>query len=215
MKFFLDTANIEEIKEGLRLGLIDGVTTNPTLIAREGRNFKELIREILLLVEGPVSVEVISADAEGMLEEGRELANMGKQVVIKVPLTKEGLKATRLFAAEGIPVNQTLVFSPLQALLAAKAGATYVSPFVGRIDDVGHRGMVIVEQILEIFDRYGYNTEVIVSSVRHPQHVLEAALMGAHVATIPFKVLMQLANHPLTDRGIEAFLADWKRVPEK
>ncbi|MCX7817286.1 MAG: fructose-6-phosphate aldolase [Syntrophales bacterium] len=215
MKFFLDTANIEEIKEGLRLGLIDGVTTNPTLIAKEGKSFKDLIREILLLVEGPVSVEVISSDAEGMLEEGRELAKMGKQVVIKVPLTTEGLKATRLFAAEGIPVNQTLVFSPLQALLAAKAGAAYVSPFVGRMDDVGHRGMLIVEQTLEIFNSYGYNTEVIVSSVRHPQHVLEAALLGAHVATIPFKVLMQLANHPLTDKGIETFLTDWKRVPEK
>ncbi|MCX7635160.1 MAG: fructose-6-phosphate aldolase [Syntrophales bacterium] len=215
MKFFIDTANIEEIKEGLRLGLVDGVTTNPTLVAREKRGFDDIIREILALVDGPVSLEVVSLDAPGMVREGRELAKLGAQVVIKVPMTAEGLKATRMLSQEGIGVNQTLIFSPLQALLAAKSGATYVSPFVGRLDDVGHTGMELVEQILTIYDNYGFSTEVIVASVRHPNHVLEAALMGAHIATIPFKVLLQLAAHPLTDRGIEAFLADWDKVPRK
>ena len=215
MKFFIDTANIQEIKEGIMLGMVDGVTTNPTLVAKEKKGFDKVIRDILDIVDGPVSLEVISLDAEGMVREGRKLAKLGSNVVVKVPMTEEGLKATRIFANEGIRINQTLVFSPLQALMAAKAGAAYVSPFVGRLDDIAHDGMEIVDQIITIFDNYGYDTEVIVASVRHPRHVLEAALMGADIATIPFKVIAQLAKHPLTDQGIEAFLADWKKVPKK
>jgi transaldolase len=215
MKFFIDTANIQEIREGLALGMVDGVTTNPSLVAREKKNFDQIIREILNAVDGPVSLEVISLDAKGMLREGRKLAKLGPQVVIKVPMTTEGLKTTRIFASEGIRVNQTLVFSPVQALMAAKAGAAYVSPFVGRLDDVAHDGMEIVDQILTIYHNYGFDTEVIVASVRHPRHVLEAALMGADIATIPFKVIAQLAKHPLTDKGIDAFLNDWKGVPKK
>jgi transaldolase len=215
MKFFIDTANIQEIKEGLALGMVDGVTTNPSLVAREKKEFNQIIREILNAVDGPVSLEVISMDAKGMLREGRKLAKLGPQVVIKVPMTTEGLKATRIFASEGIRVNQTLVFSPVQALMAAKAGAAYVSPFVGRLDDVAHDGMEIVDQIMTIYHNYGFDTEVIVASVRHPRHVLEAALMGADIATIPFKVIAQLAKHPLTDKGIDAFLNDWKGVPKK
>jgi transaldolase len=213
MKFFIDTANIREIKDGIALGMVDGVTTNPSLIAKEKKAFDEVVREILAIVEGPVSLEVLSLTAAEMIEEGRKLATWGKNVVIKVPLTTEGLKATKIFASEGIAVNQTLVFSPLQALMAAKAGAAYVSPFVGRLDDISHDGMEIVDQILTIFGNYGFETEVIVASVRHTRHVLEAALMGAHIATIPYKVVAQLANHPLTDKGIEAFLSDWGKVP--
>jgi transaldolase len=215
MKFFIDTANIQEIKEGLALGMVDGVTTNPSLVAREKKDFDQIIREILNAVDGPVSLEVMSLDAKGMLREGKKLAKLGPQVVIKVPMTTEGLKATRIFASEGIRVNQTLVFSPVQALMAAKAGAAYVSPFVGRLDDVAHDGMEIVDQIMTIYHNYGFDTEVIVASVRHPRHVLEAALMGADIATIPFKVIAQLAKHPLTDKGIDAFLNDWKGVPKK
>jgi transaldolase len=215
MKFFIDTANIQEIKEGIMLGMVDGVTTNPSLVAKEKKGFDKVIRDILDIVDGPVSLEVISLDAGGMVREGRKLAKLGSNVVVKVPMTEEGLKATRIFANEGIRINQTLVFSPLQALMAAKAGAAYVSPFVGRLDDIAHDGMEIVDQIITIFDNYGYDTEVIVASVRHPRHVLEAALMGADIATIPFKVIAQLAKHPLTDKGIEAFLADWKKVPKK
>jgi transaldolase len=215
MKFFIDTANIQEIKEGIMLGMVDGVTTNPSLVAKEKKGFDKVIRDILDIVDGPVSLEVISLDAEGMVREGRKLAKLGSNVVVKVPMTEEGLKATRIFANEGIRINQTLVFSPLQALMAAKAGAAYVSPFVGRLDDIAHDGMEIVDQIITIFNNYGYDTEVIVASVRHPRHVLEAALMGADIATIPFKVIAQLAKHPLTDKGIEAFLADWKKVPKK
>ena len=215
MKFFIDTANIQEIKEGIMLGMVDGVTTNPSLVAKEKKGFDQVIRDILDVVDGPVSLEGISLDAEGMVREGRKLAKLGSNVVVKVPMTEEGLKATRIFANEGIRINQTLVFSPLQALMAAKAGAAYVSPFVGRLDDIAHDGMEIVDQIITIFDNYGYDTEVIVASVRHPRHVLEAALMGADIATIPFKVIAQLAKHPLTDKGIEAFLADWKKVPKK
>jgi len=215
MKFFIDTANIQEIKEGIDLGMVDGVTTNPSLIAKEKKGFEEVVKEILDTVDGPVSLEVISLDAKSMLKEGKKLAKLGENAVIKIPLTTEGLNATRLLAAEGIRVNQTLVFSPLQALLAAKAGAAYVSPFVGRLDDVSHDGMEIVEQIIAIYDNYGFETEIIVASVRHPRHVLEAALMGADVATIPFKVIAQLAKHPLTDQGIELFLTDWKKVPKK
>ena len=213
MKFFIDTANIKDISVGVKLGMVDGVTTNPSLIAKENKSFEAVIADILAIVEGPVSLEVISLETDGMVEEGRRLAALGKNVVVKVPMTIEGLKATKIFSTEGISVNQTLVFSPLQALLAAKAGADYVSPFVGRLDDVSHDGMELVEQILIIFDNYNLATEVIVASVRHPRHVLEAALMGAHVATIPFNVITQLVRHPLTDKGIEAFLADWKKVP--
>lgn len=215
MKFFIDTANIEEIKEGLKLGMVDGVTTNPSLIAKEKKGFELVVKEILKNVEGPVSLEVVSMEAKAMFEEGKKLAQWGDNVVIKVPLCTEGLKATKMFATAGIDVNETLIFSPLQALMAAKAGARYVSPFVGRLDDIAHDGMELVEQILTIFDNYGFDTEVIVASIRHPRHVLEAALMGADIATIPFKVIKQLTQHPLTDKGIEMFLEDWKKVPLK
>jgi len=214
MKFFIDTANIEEIKEGIKLGMVDGVTTNPSLIAKEKKGFDDVVKEILKNVEGPVSLEVVSMEAKAMFEEGKKLAQLGSNVVIKVPLCTEGLKATKMFADAGIDVNETLIFSPLQALLAAKAGARYVSPFVGRLDDIAHDGMELVEQILTIFDNYGFETEVIVASIRHPRHVLDAAMMGADIATIPFKVIKQLVQHPLTDRGIEMFLADWKKVPQ-
>jgi transaldolase len=215
MKFFIDTANIEEIKEGLSLGMVDGVTTNPSLIAKEKKEFAAVVKEILKNVEGPVSLEVICTEARAMFAEGKKLVRLGENVVIKVPMCAEGLKATRMFADAGINVNQTLIFSPLQALMAAKAGARYVSPFVGRLDDIAHDGMELVEQILTIFDNYGYETEVIVASIRHPRHVLDAALMGADIATIPFKIIAQLAKHPLTDKGIEMFLEDWKKVPKK
>jgi transaldolase len=215
MKFFIDTANIDEINQGLALGMVDGVTTNPTLIAREKKPFAWVVKGILKAVEGPVSLEVIGTSAKEMVAEGRKLAKMGSNVVIKVPMTTEGLKATRLFSAEGIRVNQTLVFSPVQALMAAKAGAAYVSPFVGRLDDIAHDGMELVDQILTIYENYGFETEVIVASIRHPRHVLDAALMGADVATIPYKVIAQLAGHPLTDKGVVAFLEDWKKVPTK
>jgi len=215
MKFFIDTGNIEEIKEGIRLGMVDGVTTNPTLVAKENKDFDTVVKEILEIVEGPVSLEVISLDAEGMIAEGRELATLADNVVVKVPMLTEGLKATKILSNEGIRVNQTLVFSPIQALMAAKAGAAYVSPFVGRLDDISHVGMDLVEQIITIFDNYDFDCEVLVASVRNPLHVLEAALMGADVATIPFKVLVQLAKHPLTDMGVAKFLADWEKVPKK
>ena len=212
MKFFIDTADVAEIRAAHDLGLVDGVTTNPSLIAKSGRNFREVITEIAALVDGPISAEVIALDAAGMLAEGRDLAKIHDNIVIKVPMTGEGLKATKVFAAEGIRTNVTLAFSPLQALLAAKAGATYVSPFVGRLDDIGHDGMEGVEQIRTIFDNYGYDTEIIVASVRSPLHVLNAALIGADICTIPYSVLGQLAKHPLTDVGIEKFLADWNKA---
>jgi len=214
MKFFIDSANINEIREALSLGMCDGVTTNPSLVAREKRPFSDVVKEILEAVPGPVSLEVVSLDAAGMVAEAKKLVELGGNVVIKVPLTTEGLKATKILSGEGIDVNETLIFSPIQALMAAKAGAAYVSPFVGRLDDVAHNGMELVEQILGIFDNYGFTTEVIVASVRHPMHVLEAARMGADIATIPFGVIAQLAKHPLTDVGIEKFLADWKKVPK-
>ena len=214
MKFFIDSANIIEIKEALSLGMCDGVTTNPSLVAREKRPFNEVVKEILEAVPGPVSLEVVSLDAAGMVAEAKKLVELGGNVVIKVPLTTEGLKATKILSGEGIDVNETLIFSPIQALMAAKAGAAYVSPFVGRLDDVAQNGMELVEQILSIFDNYGFTTEVIVASVRHPMHVLEAAMLGADIATIPFGVIAQLAKHPLTDVGIEKFLADWKEVPK-
>jgi len=212
MKFFIDSANISEIKEALSLGMCDGVTTNPSLVAREKRPFNDVVKEILESVPGPVSLEVVSLDAKGMVAEAKKLVELGGNVVIKVPLTTEGLKATKILSGEGIDVNETLIFSPIQALMAAKAGAAYVSPFVGRLDDVAQNGMELVEQILSIFDNYGFSTEVIVASVRHPMHVLEAAMLGADIATIPFGVIGQLAKHPLTDAGIEKFLADWKKV---
>jgi transaldolase len=214
MKFFIDTANIEEIREGLALGMVDGVTTNPSLIAKEKKDFAAVVKDILKIVKGPVSLEVISPDAKGMFSEGKKLARLGNNVVIKVPISTEGLKATRMFATAGIDVNQTLIFSPLQALMAAKAGARYVSPFVGRLDDIAHNGMELVEQILTIYDNYCYETEVIVASIRHPLHVLDAAMMGADIATIPFKVIAQLVGHPLTEKGIATFLKDWEKVPK-
>ena len=215
MKFFIDTANIEEIKEGLRLGMVDGVTTNPSLIAREKKGFDAVVKAILKNVAGPVSLEVVSLESKSMFAEGKKLARLGKNVVIKIPICAEGLKATRMFADAGIAVNQTLIFSPLQALMAAKAGARYVSPFVGRLDDITHDGMELVDQIIRVFDNYSFETEVIVASIRHPRHVLDAALMGADIATIPFKVIAQLVQHPLTDKGIDLFLEDWKKVPKE
>lgn len=212
MKFFIDTANIEEISRANELGLLDGVTTNPTLVAKEKRNFEELIKEICTLVDGPVSAEVISTEAEGMVKEARKLAKLADNIVVKIPMIAEGIRATRVLAKENIKTNVTLVFSPLQALIAAKAGASFVSPFIGRLDDISSVGMSIVEDIVTIFDNYGFETEVIVASIRNPVHVLDAALMGAHIATIPYRVLIQLTEHPLTKIGIERFLADWKKV---
>ena len=212
MKFFIDTANIDEIKEAHSMGMVDGVTTNPSLIAKEGRVFEEVIEEISQIVDGPISAEVISLDAAGMVKEGRELAKINKNIVIKVPMTVDGLKATRQLTQENIKTNVTLIFSPLQALMAAKAGATYVSPFVGRLDDLSQDGMLLVEQIVEIFSNYAYDTEIIVASIRNPLHVMDAALAGADISTIPFKVLSKLAAHPLTDKGISAFLADWDKA---
>jgi len=215
VKFFIDTADVNEIKEALEMGMVDGVTTNPTLISKTGRPFMEVAREIVKLVPGPVSLEVVSLDTQGMVDEARYLAKLGDNVVIKIPMTVEGLKAVKILSAEGIKTNVTLVFSPLQALLAAKAGATFVSPFVGRLDDIGHSGMEVIEQIVQIYDNYMFETEIIVASIRHPQHVLQAALIGADIATIPFKVIKQLSKHPLTDIGIEKFLEDWAKVPDK
>lgn len=211
MKFFIDTANIDEIKKANELGMVDGVTTNPSLVAKEGREFKGLIREICDIVDGPVSAEVLSLDAEGMVKEARELANLADNIVVKIPMLEEGLKAVKTLAQEKINTNVTLCFSPIQALMAAKAGAAYISPFVGRLDDISHIGMELVEEIITIYDNYGFETEVIVASVRNPIHVLDAALMGADIATIPFKVIQQLTRHPLTDIGVEKFLADWKK----
>ncbi|BBO81741.1 putative transaldolase [Desulfosarcina ovata subsp. sediminis] len=212
MKFFIDTANVEEIREAHAMGMVDGVTTNPSLIAKEGRVFEEVIKEICEIVDGPISAEVISLDAEGMVSEARELAKIHKNIVIKIPMTVDGLKATRQLSQENIRTNVTLVFSPLQALMAAKAGASYVSPFVGRLDDLSQDGMQLVEQIAEIFNNYAYETEIIVASIRNPLHVLDSALAGADIATIPFNVLSKLAAHPLTDKGIQSFLADWEKT---
>jgi fructose-6-phosphate aldolase len=210
MKIFLDTANIDEIKEGASWGIVDGVTTNPSLIAKEKRDFKQVVKEICDIVDGPISAEVISEDSEGMISEARELVKIHKNIVIKIPMTVEGLKAVSILSKEGIKTNVTLIFSPNQALLAAKAGATYVSPFLGRLDDVGSQGMDLVRTIVEIFFNYDYDTEVIAASIRHPLHVVDAALAGAHIATIPMKVLQQMVKHPLTDKGIESFMNDWK-----
>jgi transaldolase len=214
MKIFIDTANVEHIKEANSWGIIDGVTTNPSLIAKEGRDFKQVIKEITEIVDGPISAEVISLTADKMVPEAEKLSKMHKNINIKVPMTAEGLKATKVLSKKGIKTNVTLVFQPVQALLAAKAGATYVSPFVGRLDDISHVGMDIVRTICQIYKNYGYKTEIIVASVRHPNHVIEAALAGAHICTIPYNVLTQLVKHPLTDIGIDKFLADWEKVPK-
>lgn len=212
MKFFIDTANLDEIREANEMGLIDGVTTNPTLVAKEGDiDFKEHIAKICALVNGDVSAEVTSLDTEGMLREGRELAKIAPNVVIKCPLTLDGLKATRTFRDEGTKVNVTLCFSAAQALLAAKAGATYISPFIGRLDDIAQDGMQLIRDIVQIYDNYGFATEVLAASIRHPMHIVDCALAGADVATIPFKVIQQLVKHPLTDKGLDSFLSDWKK----
>ena len=214
MKFFIDSANVQEIREAHSWGVIDGVTTNPTLVAKEKKNFWELIEEICSIIDGPISVEVVSMDAEGMVREAGELARLSPNIVVKIPMTTEGLKATRRLRMEDINSNVTLVFSSTQALLAAKAGARYVSPFIGRLDDISLEGMSLIEQIVTIYENYSYPTEIIVASIRNPLHVVSASLLGAHVATIPFKVIEQLAKHPLTDIGIERFLADWEKVPK-
>ncbi len=212
MKFFIDTADVKEISAANDLGLVDGVTTNPSLVAKSGRDFHEVLKEIIALVDGPISAEVVATDATGMIREGEVLAKLDpEKIVIKLPITEEGLKATKVLSQKGLKTNLTLIFSPLQALLAAKAGATYVSPFVGRLDDIGHDGMEIVDQIRTIFDNYGYASEIIVASVRSPQHVLQAGLMGADICTIPYSVMLQLTKHPLTDIGLEKFLADWQK----
>ncbi|HMM81382.1 MAG TPA: fructose-6-phosphate aldolase [Pyrinomonadaceae bacterium] len=212
MKFFIDTANLDEIREANEMGLVDGVTTNPSLITKEGNvDFKEHIGRICEIVDGDVSAEVTALDLDGMMKEGREYAKIAKNVVIKCPMTVDGMKATRKLADEGIPVNVTLCFSATQALIAAKAGAKYISPFIGRLDDISHDGMELIHQIVQIYDNYGFTTEVLAASIRSPMHIVNAALAGADVATIPFKVITQLIKHPLTDNGLEAFLADWKK----
>lgn len=215
MKFFIDTADVKEIREAHSLGILDGVTTNPSLISKTGRPFRETIEEICSIVKGPVSAEVVSLDMEGMLKEARELAKIAENIVVKIPLIKNGLKAVKRLTDEGIKTNVTLCFSSNQALLAAKAGGTYVSPFVGRLDDRGHNGMELIEEIRMIYDNYGYQTEIIVASIRNPLHVRDAALMGADVSTIPFNVFDMLVQHPLTDDGVKKFLADWEKVPKQ
>ena len=215
MKLFIDTANVDYIREANDLGVICGVTTNPSLIAKEGRDFKEVVTEITSIVDGPISAEVISMEAKGMVEEALELAKIHPNIVIKIPMCAEGLKATKILHAKGIKTNVTLSCSAVQALLAARAGSTYVSPFLGRLDDIGQDGMILIEDIAEIFDLHGIDTEIIAASIRHPIHVLEAAKAGAHIATVPYNILMQMINHPLTKSGIERFLKDWESVPKK
>ena len=216
MKFFIDTANLDEITEANEMGLIDGVTTNPSLVAKESNiDFKKHLAKICKIVPGDVSAEVTALDTEGMLKEGRELAKVAPNVVVKCPLTLEGLKATRIFREEGTKVNVTLCFSAAQALLAAKAGASYISPFIGRLDDIGQNGMQLISDIVQIYGNYGYETEVLAASIRHPMHIVDAALLGADVATIPFKVIQQLVKHPLTDKGLDTFTEDWKKSLRK
>ena len=214
MKIFIDTADIEEIKEANRIGILDGVTTNPSLVAKTGKDFKTVIEEIVAEVDGPISAEVISLEADGMIAEARELAKIHENIVVKIPMTVEGLKATKALSDEGIKTNVTLIFQANQAMLAAKAGATYVSPFVGRLDDISENGMSLIDDIMEIFSNYGYESEIIVASIRNPIHIQQAALIGADVCTIPFAVIQQLTKHPLTDIGIDRFLADWEKVPK-
>jgi transaldolase len=215
MKFFIDTANVDDIREAASLGILDGVTTNPSLVAKEGREFRQVLREIVSIVNGPISAEVTATDRDGMVREGRELAQIHPNIVIKVPLIKEGLQACKQLRSDGIGVNVTLCFSASQALLAAKAEATFVSPFIGRLDDISHDGMELIRQIRIIYDNYGFETQILAASIRHPIHLVEAALAGADVATIPFNVVMQLLKHPLTDIGQERFLADWKKLQKK
>ena len=210
MKFFLDTANVKEIHEAASLGMLDGVTTNPSLVVKEGRSFKEMLQEICKIVDGPISAEVVSVEADAMVKEGRELAKIHKNIVVKCPLIPEGIKATKKLSSEGIRVNVTLCFSPTQAILAAKAGAWCVSPFIGRLDDISSSGMELIRQIITIYKNYDYKTLVLVASVRHPQHVVEAALVGGHICTMPFSIFQQLFKHPLTDLGLKKFLDDWK-----
>jgi transaldolase len=212
MKIFLDTASLEEIREAASWGILDGVTTNPSLCSKESIRFEDLIRDICRIVRGPVSVECVSDKHDGIVAEARSLAKLAENVVIKIPITKDGLRATKTLAGEGIRVNMTLIFSPNQALLAAKAGAKFVSPFIGRLDDVSHEGMALIDEIIQIYENYGFETEVIVASIRHPRHVVEAALIGADIATIPYSILAKMLKHPLTDSGIEAFLKDWAKV---
>ncbi len=215
MKFFVDSANVEEIKEAASLGIVDGVTTNPTLLAKETGSPEEIFKKICEVVDGPVNAEVVSLDWQGIVEEGRELAKIHPNIVIKIPMTKDGLKAVKVFAQEEIKTNVTLIFSPIQALMAARAGATYVCPFVGRLDDIGQNGMDVIAEIKQIFDNYMIETEIIVASIRHPMHVVESALIGADIATVPFAVIEKMIKHPLTDIGIERFLADWEKVQKR
>jgi transaldolase len=215
MRIFIDTANIAEIETAAQLGILDGVTTNPSLLAKEKGNFRDILKRICEIVDGPVSAEVTALDIKGMLAEAEDLSGIHKNIIIKVPVTREGLIATRQLSEKGVDVNMTLCFSPLQALLAAKAGAAYISPFVGRLDDVSHNGMDLIEQIVQIYDNYGFETQVLVASVRHPLHIVDAALMGADVVTVPFKVIEQMIQHPLTDVGIKKFLADWEKVKKQ
>ncbi|MBU0686011.1 MAG: fructose-6-phosphate aldolase [Thermoplasmatota archaeon] len=215
MKIFIDTANLEQIKEANSWGILDGVTTNPTLVAKEGCEFEKRVKDICEIVDGPISAEAVSMDSEGMIKEARQLSKIHKNVIVKIPMTAEGLKAVKVLSKEGVKTNVTLVFSPNQALLAAKAGATYVSPFVGRLDDISHSGMDLVRDIVTIYRNYGFKTQVIAASMRHPVHVTEAALAGAHVATIPYDILKKMLKHNLTDEGIQKFLKDWEKVPKK
>jgi len=215
MKFFIDTANIAEIREAASMGVLDGVTTNPSLVAKEGKEFHKLLEEICAIVDGPISAEVISVDFDGIMKEGRELSKIHRNIVVKVPLIKEGLKAVKALKAEGIRTNVTLCFSPTQALVAAKAGAYFISPFIGRLDDISHSGMDLIRQIVTIYRNYQYETQVLVASVRHPRHVVEAAMIGADICTIPFKVIEQLIKHPLTDIGLQKFLEDWNKSQKK
>ena len=215
MKFFIDSANVDEIKEAASLGIVDGVTTNPTLLAKEQGAPEEIFKQICEIVDGPVNAEVVSLDWQGIVEEGRQLAKISDNIVIKIPMTKDGLKAVKVFAAEGIKTNVTLIFSPIQALMAARAGATYVCPFVGRLDDIAQNGMDLIAQIKQIFENYLLDTEIIVASIRHPMHVVESAMIGADIATIPFSVIEKMIKHPLTDIGIERFLADWEKIQKK
>lgn len=215
MKFFIDTANINQIKEAASYGLLDGVTTNPSLVAKEGKDFRQLLEEIIKIVDGPISAEVVATDFNGIMKEASELAKIHENIVVKVPLIKEGIKAVKALHEEDIRTNVTLCFSASQALLAAKAGATYISPFVGRLDDISHNGMDLIKQIVQIYKNYNYKTQVLVASIRHPLHLVDAAMMGADVATMPFDVIEKLFKHPLTDNGLEKFLSDWKKLNQK
>ena len=215
MKIFIDTADINEIREAASWGIVDGVTTNPSLIAKTGRDFRSVVAEICEIVDGPISAECVETTADKMIPEAREIAKMHPNIVVKIPLTTEGLKTVKAVSGEGIKTNVTLCFSPAQGLLAAKAGATYISPFIGRLDDISHVGMEIIDELVTIYDNYGYATQVLAASIRHPRHVIDAALVGAHVSTIPFNVLSQLVKHPLTDIGLDKFLKDWEKVPKQ